>query len=246
MMRRVLGLACFLLVLLPAIWADHPIVWDTMEITHDAQPDEREVTVTFNFRNASDQPVEIHNIVTSCHCTVVRPHPNPWVIPPGASEKLEAVVDVRSRRGGLSKRIYVGSSAGEQKLVVHVNVPVPPAAKREMNLQLAQLDRQVVLTGDCASCHVTPALGKTGQDLFAAACLICHTDDTHRATFVPDLHVARVRRDAEYWRKWISDGAPGTLMPGFAKEHGGFLERDEIDALVAHLLATLPTEPVSP
>ncbi len=245
MIRRALASALFLFALLPALWAEHPIVWDAMEKTYDATGGESEITIEFTFRNTSDQPVEIRNIATSCHCTVVRPHPNPWVIAPGASDKIETIVDVRSRRGGLSKRIWVGTSAGEQMLRVHVNLPPPPAGRREMNLKLAQADRQAVLRGDCASCHVTPALGKTGQDLFVAACVICHTDEIHRANMVPDLHVATVHRDEAYWRKWISEGAPGTLMPAFAKEHGGFLEREEIDALVAHLLATLPTEPVS-
>ena len=32
-------------------------------------------------------------------------------------------------------------------------------------------------------------------------------------------------------------------MPAFAKDHGGFLDAEQIDSLVAYVLKTLPTEP---
>jgi len=144
----------------------------------------------------------------------------------------------------LTKTIYVQTSVGEQSLLVHVQVPTPPALQREMNTMLAQADRQAVLRGDCASCHVAPTVGKTGAELFAAACLICHGAE-HRATMVPDLKVPTVHRDAAFWSEWIRHGKEGTLMPAFAKNEGGSLDDEQIDSLVAYALANLPTEPAA-
>jgi len=163
---------------------------------------------------------------------------------PGASDTLRVFVDLRSRRGGLNKTIYLDTSAGDQELLVHVDVPPRPELQREMNLQAAQAYRQAVLRGDCASCHVTPTIGKKGAELFATACLICHGAKI-RATMVPDLAVTKVRRDADFWNHWIREGGENTLMPAFARARGGPLDDDQINSLVAYLLATLPTEPTA-
>ena len=108
----------------------------------------------------------------------------------------------------------------------------------------ARADRQAVLRGSCASCHVTPTIGKKGAELFQTACVICHAAE-HRASFVPDLMVAKAPRDAAYWEKWIREGAEGTLMPAFAKEHGGSLDDEQIASLIAYLVEHLPTQPAA-
>jgi cytochrome c553 len=242
--RRLFFLGCFATVFAAAVRA-HPLLWDAMEKSRTAQPGGPTAELDFVVKNTSDQPVEITRVLTSCHCTTAPAPRTPWLIAPGASDTLHVTVDLTGRRGGLTKTIYVGTSAGEQQLLVHVDIPPPPAARREMNLMVAQADRQAVLRGDCATCHVAPTVGRHGAALYGTACEICHTTDDRRATMVPDLAKPTVARDAAYWRRWIEEGRDGTLMPAFGRKHGGPLDDDQIDSLVAYVLATLPTEPVS-
>lgn len=224
--------------------ASPALTWDTLEKNYAAKPGEIESVVPFTVTNRSAKPVQMRAASTSCHCTRVVFPRDPWVLAPGATETLLVSTDLRGRRGGLTKTVYVDTSAGEEMLQVHIEIPPPPAVQREMNLQVAQADRQAVLRGDCASCHVAPAVGKKGADLFAAACLVCHGAAT-RATMVPDLFKPTVTRDAAYWRKWIREPGEKTLMPDFAREHGGPLDDEQIESLVAFLVASLPKEPVA-
>jgi mono/diheme cytochrome c family protein len=88
---------------------------------------------------------------------------------------------------------------------------------------------------------VIPAVGKTGEELFRTACVICHTP-AGRASMVPDLFTARSHRDAAWWRDWITHGRDGSLMPAFGKP-SGILSEPEIESLVDFALSHLPTEP---
>jgi mono/diheme cytochrome c family protein len=104
---------------------------------------------------------------------------------------------------------------------------------RAQNQQIALADRLAVFRNDCATCHsarVSPET-RTGDVLFASACTICH-DAPHRASMVPDLAAISKPRDEAYWRKWIAEGVEKSLMPAFAKRHGG-----PLDALVTYLRA---------
>jgi cytochrome c5 len=218
------------------------LVWDTTEQTFNATPRDVEALFQFQVTNRTDQPVEIRSTATSCHCTVAKPPRQPWSIPPGGSDTLLVRVDLLSRRGALTKTIYVDSSLGEVLLLVHVNVPPPAAVLRESNVMAARANRQAVLHGDCASCHVAPTVNLRGKELFTAACLICH-GGPNRASMVPDLTVAKTPRDAAYWDKWIRGGGEGTLMPAFAKTNDGSLDDAQIASLVEFLVRNLPTQP---
>lgn len=223
--------------------AQAALTWDAAEKRYEAEPGETQAEFSFVATNPGTAPVEIRSVATSCSCTAGVMARQPWVIAPGASETLRVTVDLRSRRGGLTKTIHVDTTDGEQMLLVHVQVPPPPAVQREMNLMLAQTDRQAVLKGDCARCHVEPTVGKLGGELFAAACQICHGAE-HRASMVPDLAKPKVARDAAYWEHWIRNGAEGTLMPAFAQAHGGPLDEAQVASLVKYLTEHLPAGPV--
>lgn len=225
-------------------WAEPSthLEWDAIERGYSATPADKEAVFVFHATNRTAAPVEIKSVGTSCHCTVATPPRKPWIIAPGATDDLTVRVDLLSRRGGLTKTIYVETSLGEDQLMVHVRIPPPAAARREMNFLAAQADRQAVLKGDCASCHVTPTIGKVGAELFTTACVICHAAE-NRATMVPDLRVAKVHRDAAYWDKWIRLGGEGTLMPAFSRAHDGSLDDEQIQSLVEYLVAHLPTDP---
>lgn len=229
----------------PLALAGPAFAWDATEKRYTAKSGETRAEFAFELKNVTAQPVEIIEITTSCRCTVGAMPRQPWVIAPGASDTLRVTVDLRSRRGGLTKTIYLDTSAGEERLTVHVEIPPPPAIQREMNMMVAQADRQAVLRGDCVSCHVTPAAGKVGGELFQAVCQVCHGAE-HRATMVPDLLAApATRRDGTYWNEWIRHGKDGTLMPAWDRKRGGVLDEEQIESLIAYLLANLPSEPVA-
>src|SRR5262249_19885208 len=105
--------------------------------------------------------------------------------------------------------------------------------------------------GDCVKCHVDTAKDaagnqKTGKDLYAAVCGVCH-EAQHQASFVPNLHhLPEPKKDLEFWKNWITHGKPGTLMPAFAKSEGGILPDAQIDSLVIYLTATIPANPAAP
>ncbi|MSU50175.1 MAG: cytochrome c, partial [Opitutus sp.] len=146
------------------------------------------------------------------------------------------------KHGNFSKTLHVTSTAGTQVLTVTVVLPDEPPNSRDNNQRVAAVDRQAVFRGDCATCHTVPLAGRTGAELFVVACGICHFA-SHRAAMVPDLLSPREPRDAAYWQKWIGEGKPGTLMPGFAINQGGPLTDDQIVSLVAYALNHLPKEP---
>jgi mono/diheme cytochrome c family protein len=138
-------------------------------------------------------------------------------------------MDVRGKYGLVTKTVTLNTSHGPQYLVVSARVPDPvlnnpnaagnamSAQQRQMNLELAKNDRQLVFKGGCATCHAEPARGKMGAELFAAACGVCH-DAPHRAQMVPDLRNPKRPAQREYWFQWVMFGKPGTLMPAFARK----------------------------
>ncbi len=218
----------------------HPITWDAMDKAVEAKSGDQAAGFFFKATNTSQQPVVIASVRPSCGCTVVDLPAMPWVLAPGASGVLSATVDFSGKDGTLAKSLIVESNGGPQTLTLRITLPPLDEEARRQNQMTARADRQAVFRGSCVECHVLPAEGKTGEDLFHAACLNCHTP-TGRASMVPDLLVAHGHRDAVWWRTWIAEGRDGTLMPAFAKPRGP-LTAEEIDSLVAFALSHLPTE----
>ncbi|HUR58186.1 MAG TPA: c-type cytochrome [Opitutaceae bacterium] len=220
----------------------HPLRWDAIEQTIVSPPGAQKVDFIFTVTNHSAQPVSLRAVHPSCGCTTFQLPLMPWTLAPRARFFLHGSVDLRHKTGLLSKTIGVESTVGLQTLTINVQISPPDEATRQRNQQAALADRQAVFRGECASCHVDPIAGKTGVDLFNAACGICH-DTPHRASMVPNLKQTRVPRDEAYWLKWIADGKEGTLMPAFAAKHGGPLSEEQILALVAFGLEQFPVEP---
>jgi len=221
-----------------------PLEWDALEKTLQPAAGVSEVTFEFTATNCGMRSIEVIDARPSCGCTVVDLPDTPWRLAPGASGTLRAKVDFRGKQGLFRKMVHVFTSAGEQTLILTVDIPAPNDAERRRNQELAGANRQMVLHGDCARCHATPAAGKRGEELFFAVCTVCHLAPL-RASMVPDLLVAKERRDGAYWRKWISEGKEATLMPGFATGQGGPLTPEQIESLVAYVMERLPTEPTA-
>lgn len=226
----------------PAENAAHPLVWDAMEKTLHPKLGDTSAAFQFTVTNTSDKPVTIEQIRPTCGCTVAQMPHSPWVLAAGETGTFVGTIDLRDKEGTLSKALFVNSTAGTQMLGLRVKIPVMDEATRARNRDAAKVDRQAVFHGACAACHLQPAVGRSGGELFSNACAICHLSE-RRASMVPDLLTAREHRDASYWRKWISEGKPGSMMPAWSKAQGGPLTNEQIESLVEFALAALPTDP---
>ncbi len=223
----------------------HPLVWDAMEKTYKAKIGETNAHFAFTVTNNSKVQVLISDVKPSCGCTVAD-FSQIRSLAPGASGEVKATMNLMGKTGTQVKLLTVHSTGGvAQSLTMMVEIPVDTDGdRRKANMAIAARDRQAVFKTDCASCHVEPLKGKTGEQLFVAGCNICHAPEGgHRAEIVPDLHKLTAVTDKAYWKKMISDGKEGSLMPGFAKVHGGPLTDPEIDSLVEYALKAFPFNP---
>ena len=207
---------------------------------------------TFKVKNTAASDYVIEDVRTSCECTIAGMPDRPWILTPGETNKLEAVVDLRDYMKDVTtsqvllKEILVISTNGTSTLTMAITIPpglTNTLGKEEMDRiwgqKLAAVDHQAVFQNQCAVCHLVPAYGKTGGSLYATACGICH-DDAHRAPMVPDLHALKAPIGTNYWRNWITYGKAGTLMPGFINNEGGPLEAAQIDSLLAYVTNAFP------
>jgi len=213
--------------------------WDALLKEYTAKPGELSAHFTFSLTNTTDAEVTITSVRTSCGCTVAKLPTVPWHIPAKTNGTFDVTVDLRGKTGVLTKTVTVESSAGFRFLTVRVSVPggaVPstPMADRARNMQMSMADRQAVFKGDCAACHWQPVIGKQGEALYKAGCAVCH-DAEHRASMVPNLRALNHPTDHDYWKNWVTNGKPGTLMPAFGTQGGGPLTDIQIDSLVEYL-----------
>lgn len=230
-------------------------------LAFDAQ--QKEVSVTngtaqaefvFNLTNISSGEVIINWVQTSCGCTVAKLPSTPWKLAPKESGQISATMKLAGTPlGGTKvKALNVSTDKGNKALFVKATIlPGQPGpmteADRVNNQKTAMANRQAVFTdASCARCHADTAKDaaghdKTGKDLFAAVCGVCHESE-HQASFVPNLAHLREPTSPEFWKNWIVNGKPGTLMPAFAKSEGGVLSEAQVDSLVAYLSATIPSK----
>ena len=240
----------------PSSTITNPLVWDAMEKFAKKEEMNQGASFVFWVTNVSSADASILHTESSCDCTVAKMPHQPWILKPGESGALGVKMNLLGRHGRVTKEIFVGTSHGGQTLKVHADIPftaapfnVPP---RQRDMMAAQKDRQAVFSGSCAPCHAWPALSlsngpaanRTGASLFTKACAICHISD-HRAAMVPDLAALKHPTDQDYWRRWISHGKAGTLMPAFAKSAGGILDEVQVESLVAFLVTNYPSKTVS-
>lgn len=221
------------------------LAWDGLVKEETLKPGATSGHFTFTFTNTAPEEVVIHFVRTSCGCTTTKLPPLPWRIPPGGTGSFEVNMDVRGKNGVVTKTVTVETSAGYRYLTVRAAVPaatgnVMAAAERSRNLQIALADRQAVLKGDCAICHLTPGLGKMGAELYAAVCGVCHEAE-HRASMVPNLRALSRPLSAEEWRRIIRFGKTDSLMPAFAASEDGFMTDAQIESLVQYLTGPFRT-----
>lgn len=201
------------------------------------------VTVT---NSITPIPVTILTVRPSCGCTTTKLPPLPWTLAPGTNGQIEATVNLPAETGTLYKSLSVYTDKGSKMLMLNITIqpfvmPAMSEADRARNLQTALTDRQAVFKGECVTCHVQRGEGKYGQTLYEADCAICHEGE-RRATMVPDLHALKTPTNLEFWRAWIAQGKPGSLMPAFSTLDGGPLSDMQIASLANYLSATIPSK----
>lgn len=230
------------------------IAWDSLSKEAALKPGEIEAKFVFHLTNVCATNVIINSASASCGCTVAKLPANPWTLTPGTNGDIHVTLNVAGKSGVVIKTVTIHSTAGTKLLTVRAIVPPPqvaPAAPmsaldRDRNQQLAKADRMAVFKGDCARCHIEPARGKMGKDLFAGACGVCHLAE-HRASMVPDLKKVNSEGGAEYWRNWITKGKAGSLMPAWAQGEGGPLTPAQIETVVQYLMAEFAApQPIPP
>lgn len=214
------------------------LAFDALLKTFDGTNGATKAEFSFSVTNVSGEDVIITRVQTSCGCTAAQLPSQPWKLAPGESGKIGVTVDLTGKYGTVNKTATILSSAGSFPLSVRMNLPslemTGNRMDRSRNLQIAAVDRQAVFRGDCATCHVTPTLGKKGHELYDTACGICH-EAVNRASMVPQLHTLNKPTDAAYWAQWIREGKEHTFMPAFALKSGGILNDDQIQSLVEYL-----------
>lgn len=226
------------------------LAWDSADKAVTVKFGEPVAKFQFSLTNVSAEAVTVVAVPTSCGCTAAHVPPMPWVIGPGKDASFDVNMTLAGKNGTVIKTVTFATDKGTKHLLVRTTIePMTTAAamapgSREVNQRMAQADRQAVFRGDCASCHADVAKGKQGKELYVAACGVCHEAE-HRASMVPDLHIAKQERNEEYWRNWITNGKAGSLMPAFALPAGGILDEAQIASLVDYLAKNMPAKPVT-
>lgn len=235
------------------------LTWDAEQKESTPTPSQQYANFTFWFTNTSSSEVVINAVRTSCGCTLARLPATPWPVKPGTNGPIEVALDLRGKMGVISKSITVESSAGMKSLIIKVTLPTPGQAPvvtalppqhppmadgdRLANMQKALADRQVVFKdAACAKCHAEPARNVAdGHALYRGVCAVCH-DSPLRAAMVTDLKAIRHETDLDYWRHWIRNGKPGSMMPSFAQSagEGGPLTDAQVEALAAYCQKAFP------
>ncbi len=198
----------------------------------------------FSVTNVTDNEVVITDAKPSCGCTEAKMPSKPWHLAAHSNGVIDVGVNLAGKSGILFKYVDVFyASNATKRLNLKVYMPESPAVARSRNQEMAKADRQAVFKGDCAKCHVPEkdkdGKDKMGKELYVAACDVCHGANP-RATMVPDLHAINHSTDLIFWKVWISEGKPGTLMPAFSKSQGGPLTDEQIDSLAQVMLKSFP------
>ena len=223
-----------------------PLAWDSVLKECPVKQGEVQAAVFFAVTNVSQSEVVITQVLTSCGCTVATLPAQPWRIVPGTGGQINATLNLAGKFGTIIKTLTVISSAGNKVLTIRADVPLPAPQDPEMaarirNQAAAKVDRLAVFRNNCAQCHLEPAFGKMGRELYADVCGVCH-EAKQRATMVPDLRTVNRENDREIWRAFIRHGKVASLMPPFDQAEGGPLDDSQIDSLVAYLVTDFQKE----
>jgi hypothetical protein len=203
--------------------------------THDFGPlrsDERR-EYAWVYHNDGDAPLSILQTYTSCGCTAAVLDGES--VPPGGSGVLTVAFEAAGLRGSIRKSIAVASNdPSTPRLLLTVTADILEEKVVREEGSHPPIAGQSILVGECATCHAKPAGRKTGEDLYAAVCAMCHGPAGEGRSTGPALGTAEylaAHSDREIGTA-IAYGTANPRMPGFIDLMGGPLSQDQIDSLV--------------
>src|ERR1700737_3541644 len=89
------------------------LVWEKLEQSFSAKPQEESIVAKYRFTNMGAEPVKIENVQTSCGCTTASLKKTEYA--PGESGEIEARFTIGGRIGKQEKAILVTTSAARKK-----------------------------------------------------------------------------------------------------------------------------------
>jgi mono/diheme cytochrome c family protein len=174
-----------------------------------------------DIENISNSVVVIKEVKTSCGCTTVDLPSK--VIAPGKKVSLKIALSTSGKSGKISKsiRIYLEGQRRYYRTNISGEVKKMPKAK---HIAISGS----IFEGKCVECHVTPAIGKMGQELYLGVCASCHGIfmEGHSA---PQLANISAKKSDLF--SFIAHGKNQT-MPAFSDQSKGPLNNKQIKSLV--------------
>jgi len=187
----------------------------------------------FTFQNVGTGDLVIFKAKGSCGCTAAVVSTGPFK--PGEKGTIDVSYDSRGKFGSVFKDVRVDSNDPSSPSMIVLEGMIVESTHPGMT------PGEVLFTGSCAECHAIPAKGKSGKDLYEAVCSMCHDpSNIHKKIAVDRETLALI--PFSILKKNISDGLPGTSMPGFAVKHGGPLTKKQIQSLLKYLESIRPKE----
>ncbi len=195
-----------------------------------------ELPCSFTIRNAGAVPLNVTEAKSECGCTAT--NFKGALLKPGASVKLDVLVDTTMKQGPVTKDMVVYSDDPERpisRLFITMDVK---NAHGTMSLK----ERTKIFTAErCKRCHVDEGVGQFGKELFEADCAMCHRKQESGILSGPLIESADYS-DAvvsAYAADVIAHGSKTSpSMPGFLESAGGPLSKEQIDSLVKYLRST--------
>ena len=195
-------------------------------------PSDSKVAFSWSFRNIGDAPLKITGTRPQCGCTATVQ--DDTLIPPGGSGSLEITFDPAGLSGSIRKSLAVRTNErSERRTLLEIMATVIPVERKVEEGTHPPTAGQSLLIGSCAGCHAAPAAGRTGADLYAAVCAMCHGDNA-TGGLAPSLREQDylASRDDVELHGYITYGSANPKMPGFSALMGGPLSEPQIDSLV--------------
>lgn len=192
-----------------------------------------EVPCSFTVTNAGNAPLNVTEAKSECGCTAT--NFKGALLKPGASVKLDIIVDTTMKQGPVTKDMVVYSDDPERpisRLFIAMDVK---NAHGTMSLK----DRTKVFTAErCKRCHVDEGVGQFGKELFEADCAMCHRKQESGILSGPLIESVDYSDPllSAHAREVIAHGSKtNPSMPGYLESAGGPLSKEQVDSLVKYL-----------
>lgn len=181
-------------------------------------------------RNLGGEPAQLTMVRASTRALMLGKTKR--TIAPGAEIELDVTFDPIGLSGPQEFEVsFVSNEAQAKQERIPVQATIDHSIRRRPGFRMEQL----MLDQPCRACHLEPGLGKDGADLYAAVCADCHGKRGRSKKHGGPLTASK-RGDPEKNRAdleaLITRGRPGTAMPAWGREGGGFLADKQVESLV--------------